>query len=166
MNEWIFSPGYPLVTLLADSPSTLKLTQHRFTYAEDASTTSPGASAQRWHIPIQLRVTTTQGVETHRVLLSDQETRIILPKDWTSVLANEDGHGFYRVRYSPDLLARLQQTGLHTLAPVERFNLLNDTWASTIAGMVPPADYVALTKHFRDENDPHVWAVCWDHFPR
>ncbi|MGZ9188660.1 MAG: M1 family metallopeptidase, partial [Nitrospira sp.] len=104
MNEWIFSPGYPLVTLQVDSPSTLTLTQHRFAYAEDASTTSPRAAAQRWHIPIQLRVTTAQGVETHRVLLSEQENRIPLPKDWTSVLANEGGHGFYRVRYSADLL--------------------------------------------------------------
>ncbi len=164
MNEWIFSPGYPLVTLQADSPSTLKLTQHRFAYAEDASTTSPGAAAQCWHIPIQLRVTTAQGVETHRVLLSDQETRLALPKDWTSILANEDGHGFYRVRYSTDLLAKLQQTGFHTLAPVERFNLLNDTWASTIAGMVSPADFVALTGHFRHEKDPHVWAVMLGSF--
>ncbi len=164
MNEWIFSPGYPLVTLQADSPSTLTLTQHRFAYAEDASTTSPGAPAQRWHIPMQLRVTTAQGIETHRVLLSDQETRMVLPKGWTSVLANEDGHGFYRVRYSTDLLAKLQQTGLHALAPVERFNLLNDTWASTIAGMVPPADYLALTQHFQGEKDPHVWAVILGSF--
>ncbi len=87
-----------------------------------------------------------------------------LPKNWTSVLANEDGHGFYRVRYSADLLAKLQQTGLHALAPVERFNLLNDTWASTIAGMVPPADYLPLTEYFRGEKDPHVWAVMLGSF--
>ena len=53
MNEWIFSPGYPLVTLQADSPSTLKLSQRRFTYAEDTSTTSPEPGEQRWHIPIR-----------------------------------------------------------------------------------------------------------------
>ena len=96
--------------------------------------------------------------------MNDQESRVSLPQNWTSVLANEDGHGFYRVRYSPNLLARLQQTGLHALAPVERFNLLNDTWASTIAGMVPPADYVALTEHFRGERDPHVWSVILGSF--
>ena len=158
MNEWIFSPGYPLVTLQVDSPSTLKLSQRRFTYAEDALTRSAQPGEPRWHIPIQLRVATTEGVETHRLLLNDQEGRISLPPNWTSVLANEDGHGFYRVRYSVDLLSRLQQTGLHVLAPVERFNLLNDTWAATIAGMVPPADYIALTEHFRGERDPHVWA--------
>ncbi|WHZ17331.1 MAG: Membrane alanine aminopeptidase N [Nitrospira sp.] len=159
MNEWIFSPGYPLISLQVDSPSALKLTQRRFTYAKDAATTSSEAGAQQWQVPIQLRITTTNGTETQRVLLSDRESLVPLPTDWTSVLANEGGHGFYRVRYSQDLLARLQQTGLHHLAPVERFNLLNDTWASTIAGMVPPVDYLALTEHFRGEKDPHVWAV-------
>lgn len=159
MNEWIFSPGYPLISLQVDSPSALKLTQRRFTYAKDAATTSSEAGAQQWQVPIQLRITTTNGTETQRVLLSDRESLVPLPTDWTSVLANEGGHGFYRVRYSQDLLARLQQTGLHHLAPVERFNLLNDTWASTIAGMVPPADYLALTEHCRGEKDPHVWAV-------
>jgi puromycin-sensitive aminopeptidase len=106
-----------------------------------------------------LRIQTARGAETRRVLLSDRENRIPLPKDWTSVLANEGGHGFYRVRYSTELLNGLQQTGLQTMAPVERFNLLNDTWASTIAGMVSPADYLSLTGHFRGEQDPHVWAV-------
>ncbi|MBA2485233.1 MAG: M1 family metallopeptidase [Nitrospira sp.] len=164
MNEWIFSPGYPVVTLQVDEPFSLKMTQHRFTYTEDASTMSAAPDAQRWHIPIQLRITTVQGTESHRVLLNERDSRIPLPKDWTSVLANEDGHGFYRVRYSADLLARLQQAGLQTLAPVERFNLLNDMWASTIAGMVPPADYLALTGHFRGEKDPHVWAVMLGSF--
>ena len=164
MNEWIFSPGYPLVTVQVDSSSTLTLSQRRFTYAENVRTAQDGSSEPCWHIPIQLRITTTAGTETHRLLLSEQETRMPLPKNWTSVLANEDGHGFYRVRYSPELLTRLQRTGLHALAPVERFNLLNDTWAATIAGMVPPGDYVELTEHFRDEKDAHVWAVILGSF--
>ncbi len=164
MNEWIFSPGYPLVTMESDSPSTLKLTQHRFTYAADPLTPSSGTSDQRWHIPIQLRVTSAKGTETYRLLLSDRETLMPLPKNWTSVLANEGGHGFYRVRYGADLLAKLQERGLQNLAPVERFNLLNDTWASTVAGMVPPADYLSLTEHFRGEKDPHVWAVMLGSF--
>jgi len=164
MNEWIFSPGYPLLSLAVDSSSTLTLTQRRFTYAEDSAAASSGAPAQLWQVPIQLRIQTARGAETRRVLLSDRENRIRLPKDWTSVLANEGGHGFYRVRYSTELLSGLQQIGLQTMAPVERFNLLNDTWASTIAGMVSPPDYLSLTEHFRGEQDPHVWAVMLGSF--
>ncbi len=164
MNEWIFSPGYPLVSLRVDSPSTLTLTQHRFTYVEDASTTAAPSSTPHWQIPVQLRIVTKQGAETRRVLLSDRESRLPLPQDWTSILANEGGHGFYRVRYSADLLDALQTRGLDKLDPVERFNLLNDTWASTVAGKVAPADYLALTEHFQGERDPHVWAVMLGSF--
>ncbi len=164
MNEWIFSPGYPLVSLSVDSPSTLTVKQHRFTYVEDASTTSSPSATPHWQIPIQLRIVTKQGAETRRVLLHERESRLPLPQDWTSILANEGGHGFYRVRYSAALLAALQTRGLNTLDAVERFNLLNDTWASTVAGMVPPAEYLALTEHFHEERDPHVWAVMLGSF--
>ena len=164
MNEWIFSPGYPLLSLAVESPSTLTLTQRRFTYAGNSSATASEAAAQQWKLPVQLRITTGRGTETKRILLSDRENRIPLPDGWTSVLANEGGHGFYRVRYSPDLLAGLQKDGLSHLAPVERFNLLNDTWAATLAGMVSSADYLALTEHFRSEQDPHVWAVMLGSF--
>ena len=164
MNEWIFSPGYPLLSLAVESSSTLILTQRRFTYAEDSSARSSGTGTQCWQVPVQLRIITTRGTETRRVLLSDRENRIPLPEGWTSVLANERGHGFYRVRYSAGLLSGLQKSGLNNLAPVERFNLLNDTWAATIAGMVAPGDYLALTDHFRDEQDPHVWAVMLSSF--
>jgi puromycin-sensitive aminopeptidase len=163
MNEWIFSPGYPLLSLAIES-STLKLTQRRFAYVGDSTATSSGAPDQLWHIPIQLRINTTSGAETRRLLLTDREGRLPLPKNWTSILANEGGHGFYRVRYTAELLAGLQQAGLQALAPVERFNLLNDTWASTIAGMVSPGDYLTLTEHFRGDKDPHVWAVMLGSF--
>ncbi|MDR4471901.1 MAG: M1 family metallopeptidase [Nitrospira sp.] len=164
MNEWIFSPGYPLLSLSVDTHSTLTLRQHRFTYAEDASAAASPAAAPHWQIPVQLRIVTEQGAETRRVLLRERESRIPLPNNWTSILANEGGHGFYRVRYSAELLVGLQARGLDTLDPVERFNLLNDTWASTVAGMVPPADYLALTEHFHGERDPHVWAVMLGSF--
>ncbi|MCC2641208.1 MAG: putative Peptidase rane alanine aminopeptidase [Nitrospira sp.] len=164
MNEWVFSPGYPLISLRIDLPSTLMLAQRRFTYAQDNPTISAEAGKQSWTIPIQLRIVTPRGSETQRVLLNDKENRIPLPQDWTSVLANEGGHGFYRVQYSQDLLTRLEQAGLHNLAAVERFNLLNDTWASTIGGMVQPRQYLALTQHFRGEQDPRVWAVLLGSF--
>ena len=45
--------------------------------------------------------------------------------DWPGVdwaVVNAGGHGFYRVRYGPDLLARLAGDPAR-LAPIERFNL-------------------------------------------
>ncbi|QOJ35171.1 MAG: M1 family metallopeptidase [Nitrospira sp.] len=164
MNGWIFSPGHPLLSLTVDHAGTLTIAQRRFTYTPTDPGTPDGPATQLWQIPLQLRVTTGQGTTTRSLLVSGRDHRVVLPPDWTSVLANADGHGFYRVRYDSTLLAKLQQVGLQELAPVERFNLLNDTWASTIAGMVPPAEYLTLTEHFRIEQDPHVWAVLLGSF--
>jgi puromycin-sensitive aminopeptidase len=165
MDEWVFSPGYPAIMLRVESPSTLVVSQRRFTYLQSAGD-GPGTDADRrgWQVPVQLRISTSEGSESRRLLLTHQEDRIPLPNDWTSVVANEGGHGFYRVRYAPELLQRLQQAGVESLAAVERFNLLNDTWASTIAGLAPPAEYLSLTEHFRQEKDPNVWAVLLGSF--
>ena len=73
---------------------------------------------------------------------------------------NEGGHGFYRVRYGGELLehllARLADGGL---APIERFNLVNDTWAAAVAGLVPLPQYLEMVTRFRGERDRNVWTV-------
>jgi puromycin-sensitive aminopeptidase len=74
------------------------------------------------------------------------------------------GHGFYRVRYVPDLIDRLLNRGIDRLAVTERFNLINDTWATTVAGLMPIADYLDLTSRFTTERDKNVWAVLLDSF--
>jgi puromycin-sensitive aminopeptidase len=43
------------------------------------------------------------------------------------------------------------------MTAVERFNLLNDTWAATLAGMLPVTDFLNLTAHFKGETDRHAW---------
>ena len=79
-------------------------------------------------------------------------------------MLNEGGHGFYRVRYAPNLLDRLLNAGIDRLAVTERFNLINDAWATTIAGLMPLTDYLELTARFTTEQDKNVWAVLLDSF--
>jgi len=45
------------------------------------------------------------------------------------------------------------------LAPIERFNLINDAWASAVAGLMPPAEYLDMTRSFTGDRDKNVWAV-------
>jgi len=77
---------------------------------------------------------------------------------------NEDGHGFYRVRYEAPLLQRLLDSGVDRLAPSERFCLVSDVWATTVSGLTPLSDYLRLTGHFVWERDKNVWAVLLDSF--
>jgi puromycin-sensitive aminopeptidase len=74
------------------------------------------------------------------------------------VLVNAGGHGFYRVRYESDLLARLLDR-LPALAAIERFNLVNDAWAAVLAALTPLTDFLDLTARLRGERDRNVWSV-------
>ncbi|MBM4126103.1 MAG: M1 family peptidase [Nitrospira sp.] len=157
MDGWIFQPGYPLVSARLAGDLELVLTQRRFVYLSGSE-----ASEQRWQIPVQLRIETGQKPESRRLLLTKDETRVALPRDTRRLLINEGGHGFYRVHYDAPLLQRLLDGGLPRLAPTERFNLVSDAWATTLAGQMPLPDYLGLTRHFAHESDKNVWAVLLD----
>jgi puromycin-sensitive aminopeptidase len=69
---------------------------------------------------------------------------------------NEGGSGFFRVRYSAGLLHALTARA-HELKPIERFGLVSDVWAATVAGMRPLKEFVAMAQQLRDETDLNVW---------
>jgi puromycin-sensitive aminopeptidase len=159
MDGWIFRPGFPLVTVRRDGDD-LVLAQQRFTYlpAPPDFVSGQAPRDQRWQVPVQIRTGAGGETATHRVLLGDAETRLRLdhPVDWA--LVNEGGHGFYRVRYSPDLLHGVLHR-LTDLAPIERFNVVGDAWAAAVAGLLPLADDLELLTRFHAERDRNVWMV-------
>jgi puromycin-sensitive aminopeptidase len=162
MNGWIFQPGFPLVTATVSPSSELTIRQQRFSYLNDEK--SSQSHEQRWQIPLQMRITAGGKTSTSRMLLTEKDTTVPLPNDWESVLLNEGGHGFYRVHYASDLRSRLLNAGIDRLAVTERFNLINDAWATTVAGLMPPMDYLDLTGRFTSERDKNVWAVLLNSF--
>jgi puromycin-sensitive aminopeptidase len=159
MDGWIFQPGYPLVTAAVDGGHLL-LSQQRFTYLPEPLT-APAEPPRdsTWQVPIQLRINAGGTPVTERILLGEREARFRLPESAGSVLVNAGGHGFYRVRYSPELRERLLGAGLGRLEPGERFNLVNDAWAVTVAGLMPLVEYLELTGRFRGERDRNVWSI-------
>ncbi|HWV46209.1 MAG TPA: M1 family metallopeptidase [Nitrospira sp.] len=158
MDGWIFQPGFPLVTAEVRGQELL-LSQQRFTYI------SQGQSAEQlWQIPIQIRLVIGDRTEHRRLLSTERETTIGIPAGVTSVFVNEGGHGFYRVRYHGVLLQQLLDKGLDRLAAIERFALVSDAWATTVAGLTALPAYLRLTAHFKRERDKNVWAVLLDSF--
>jgi len=164
MNGWIFQPGYPLITAEINQSRRLVLSQQRFTYLPNPLPLTPYPVPQTWQIPLQMRITAAGKTSTSRMLLTEKDTTVPLPHDWETILLNEGGHGFYRVRYAPDLLDRLLNRGIDRLAVTERFNLIDDAWATTVAGLMPLTDYLDLTARFTTERDKNVWAVLIDSF--
>jgi len=153
MDSWIFQAGYPLISVERNT-SDLILSQRIFRYLRDGDHPD-----RKFHVPVFLRAGTKQGTVNQTVLLTDQELRIPLPEDLDWVVANAGGHGFYRVRYSPELVTAVKRELQSNLLAVERFNLANDTWATTLAGLTSLADYLDLIDLFRDETDLNVWTT-------
>ena len=146
MDAWIFQGGYPLVAVEAADDG-IRLDQRRFLFAG-----ADEAPAAAWPVPLLA----SAGGTPARVLLDGPATHV--PLAGTPVVVNAGASGFYRVRYSPELLASLRSS-LHRLAPVERAVLVDDTWAAVLAGDTPAPAFLELAEAFGDEDDRTVWAT-------
>ncbi len=153
MDSWIFQPGYPLISVERDAGG-LILSQRIFRYLQDGTD-----QERKWHVPIFLRAHTQNGKVDQTVLLTDQRQRVDLADGAACVVVNAGGHGFYRVRYSPELMSAIETDLQKNLLPVERFHFVNDTWATTLAGLTPLTDYLSLLDLLRDETNLNVWTT-------
>jgi puromycin-sensitive aminopeptidase len=164
MDTWIFQGGHPLISVdLVNDGRTVRLSQHRFGYAGDLGEgTGPVAAednTSQWIVPIMLsQCTVPDGVITFEKVLLDgpsMDIDLVEPALW--VLANTEGTGFYRVNHAPQLLAALVAHAQTDLSPIERYGLIDDAWASVLAGRTPAHDLLVTIDAFHDETDLSVW---------
>ncbi len=136
MDSWIFQAGYPLISVKKDSGG-LQLSQQIFRYLQDGSDLE-----RKWHVPVSVRAATKSGIASKTVLMTEKEQRVPLDGEIEWAVVNAGAHGFYRVRYDESLLAALKQGMQEKLSAVERFSLINDTWAATLAGLASLDQYL------------------------
>ena len=154
MESWIFNPGFPMVSVeLSGDGKQITLSQQRFFYLKEEQ------KKQLFHVPIMLRAKVGGETVSRKVLLTDESMTVDMPGKVDWVVINEGGHGFYRAHYSPALLSTLTANVFQILSPIERFNLVNDTWATVIAGHTPLAQYLKMASLFTEETDKNVWSV-------
>jgi len=75
------------------------------------------------------------------------------------VAVNAGGAGFYRVKYATELLSALLAAPMERLEVIERFNLVNDSWALVRAQKLGSDSYVDLVRKLSGEKDPNVWSI-------
>jgi puromycin-sensitive aminopeptidase len=146
MDSWIWQPGFPLVTAAVDKGE-LVLRQQRFAFDPTAS------DATLWYVPVHVRI----GGDEQVVLLEKDELRLPLADPSAPIVVNANGHGFYRVGYSDDLLPRLTGAALTSLSTVERYNLVDDAWSAVVAGRLDATDLWAFLQGFSGERELPVW---------
>ena len=163
MDSWIFQRGFPLLSVSVDGAGLLTLAQERFSY------TPLNADDSVWSIPVTLRYEHDGQFGERRELLESASPQIDFghPVDW--VVVNAGGHGFYRVRYESSLLQKLRPIMMHQLTAIERYSLVDDTWASVLSGNTTAADFLDLAQGLRSEDDLDVWTLlcgCLDQLGR
>jgi aminopeptidase N len=134
---WTDQPGFPLVeasTACVDGRTAVTLRQRRFLMSAGAN----AGDATQWQVPVRLARDTA--LET--VLLDAPERRFELPGCGDAALVvNAGGRGFYRVRYSDAMQARLVER-FASLPAADRVALVADSFALAQAGVQP------LSRHF------------------
>ena len=162
MDSWIFQGGFPVIDVeLVNDGRTLRLSQRRFGYAGDLGdgiATDPAHDETLWSIPLLFsQRSATDGLITFERVLMDRRSMdidLVEPASW--IFVNTEGTGFYRANYAPDLRAALA-THLSDLSPIERYGLLDDTWASVLADENDAASFLRMLDAFAAETDLSVW---------
>jgi puromycin-sensitive aminopeptidase len=147
MDSWIWQGGFPLVSV-STRDGELDLSQHRFR--------SDGVEDDAvWEVPLLVRHGAGLGAPVEPVLVGPDGVTLA-HSPGTAEVVNAGGHGFVRVRYAEDLLERLADA-LEALPAIERYQLVDDLWASTVAGMTSAAEYCRFARAFDSETDLPVW---------
>ncbi len=152
MNTFILQGGHPLVTLRGDV-----LSQEPFELGPVPSGTT-SSIGRSWNVPVAVRALAAHGqpgAPVGRLLLGASPTRVPEADEGLAVV-NAGGWGVFRVGYEPE--HRLALAGhLAELTPLERANLLADTWATTLGGQSELREFLQLAARLGLEPDPVPW---------
>jgi len=122
------------------------VSQSRFTYSGDDDGT-------RWPTPYRVR----QGSTTERLFVEgDGASLASVGGNDAVVVGNADGTGFVRTHYAGELFDRVVE-GLGSLSAIERYVLIDDTWAGVLAAREEAGAFLRLTERYGDETDNATW---------
>ncbi len=153
MDTFILQGGHPLVSLHGDT-----LSQKPFALGP----VPPGVTSSigsQWRVPVAVRALPADGEPgapvRHLVLEADPEP--ISEAEQGLAVVNAGGWGMFRVGYEADHRTALAEH-LPELTPLERANLLADTWATTLAGLSTLREFLVLASRLGNEPDPAAWS--------
>ncbi len=153
MNTFILQGGHPLVSLHGDT-----VAQEPFAFGPPPPGTTSSIGTE-WQVPLAVRALPAgekPGAPMRHLVLGPDPTPIEEAAQGLAVL-NAGGWGVFRVGYESQHRLELAEH-LSELTPLERANLLADTWATTLAGRTPLREFLVLASRLGLEPDPAPWA--------
>jgi len=141
VNSWLKQTGFPLVDVQKQG-SKLVLSQKRFVMEQK------GTQKGIWEIPI---VISHDGKTTSKILKKKQEA---IPTKSNQILVNPQRSGFYRIKYSEELMYELKETiRQKSISNIDRWAIQNDLFALCISGDGLAKDYLDFTSSYENESD-------------
>jgi puromycin-sensitive aminopeptidase len=160
MKTWTEYSGYPLISSKQLGADNLELQQKRFVLVPEAATATP----RLWQVPVVVRgINAPEKVMSS--LLAGQSTDLHTNFVRAPFVINAGGNGYYRSQYTSAELNALEKGGLAKLSVPERISLVSDSWALTLSGKQPVADFLSLAKSLRGEENVYVQTAliqCYD----
>lgn len=159
MASYTRQGGYPVITVDASAPGVskrrkLRLTQSRFLFDGSKDAANP-----LWQVPVTAAV---QGSSKRFETLLNKKTGALTVEAgagrWIKV--NPGQSGFYRVAYTPGLIAPLA-AGLKRgdFAPEDALGLLDDAFVLARAGRMRTSQVMELLAGCEQEMDYNVWST-------
>jgi tricorn protease interacting factor F2/3 len=141
VNSWLMQTGFPLVDVQKQH-SHLVLSQKRFVLEQK------GTPKGLWEIPA---VIADNDKITSKIL---KKRRQIMPVKSEQVLVNPGRNGFYRVKYSQDLMHELKEMIMQkSISHIDRWAIQNDLFALCISGDGKTRDYLDFTSSYENDDD-------------
>ena len=151
MSTWVYQRGFPQIDArLVDGGARLSQRRHLAIPDEPDSTI--------WKAPVQIRGESHGKPFEVKILVEGDEAFVPIRGDLDWMTANAGGHGFYRSRYSEELLEDLIDN-IERLNEIERHTLVSDTLAFVQNGQVSADRFLDLAAELGAETEQAIWSV-------
>ncbi|MES2950377.1 MAG: ERAP1-like C-terminal domain-containing protein [Pseudomonadota bacterium] len=153
-RDWTLQAGFPLVSVDAVCDKG----QRKITLRQQQFLLDHSESARLWSVPVQIG--TVNGKPDY-VLLQARSQSVTRPGCDAPLVLDPDSVGFYRVQYSPPLLADLTRK-LSTLSDSARVKVVTDAGVLFGDGRLSVSDYFGIVQALGDEPRMAVWKLVLD----
>lgn len=163
MSTWTLQKGFPVITVEKetqnpDGSRVLTVSQTKFTANGQVD-----GHGILWMVPLTFSTSRNPGIVCHKDIMSEIQKDIIIPANAISpgewVKVNPSTVGYYRTRYTPELLNNfVPSISSRTLPPLDRLGLLDDLFALVQAGLSSTDEVLNLMLAMTDEDNYSVWS--------
>ena len=154
-RDWTLQSGFPLVSVDAVCDKG----QRKITLRQQQFLLDPTAQSERlWRIPVQIG---NVGDKPDYVLLQKRSQTVSRPGCAGPIVIDPRSVGYYRVQYSPQLLAELTHT-LDKLPDSARVKVVTDASVLFSDSRLPVGAFFDMVKALGDEPRVAVWKLVLD----